>query len=112
MTVETQALAALGEQLLERARSAGAGRAAESVYSGSDNVLRQTMLALTAGTELAEHESPGEATLQVLTGSAELHAGDDVATVEAGQLVAIPPTRHRLLAVGDAVVLLTVAKTA
>ena len=59
-------LTRLAEEHLEAARSSRAGRSAHTVHGGHDHMLRQTLIAMTAGTELAEHNSPGQATLQVL----------------------------------------------
>jgi quercetin dioxygenase-like cupin family protein len=101
-------LPGLVEELLTRARASGSGRAAQTVHGGSEHGLRQTVIALTGEHELAAHESPGEATLQVLRGRVRLTAGDDLCDGGAGDLVAIPPTRHALAALEDAVVLLTV----
>jgi quercetin dioxygenase-like cupin family protein len=103
-------LDALAREHLARAREASAGRSAETVFGGHERTLRQTLVALTAGSALAEHENPGEATAHVLSGRVQLHAGDDSWDGRAGDLIAIPPARHSLLAVEDAVVLLTVAK--
>jgi quercetin dioxygenase-like cupin family protein len=101
-------LAALAEDHLRRAREDSAGRSAHTVYGGRDHRLRQTVIALLAGRELEEHESPGEATLQVLTGRVRLIAGESEQEAGAGELVAIPPARHALLSLEDSVVLLTV----
>ena len=38
--------------------------------------VRQTVIALSQGSTLAEHENPGAATLHVLHGRVVLHAGD------------------------------------
>lgn len=100
----------LATRHLGLAREAHAGRSAETVYGGHDHMLRQTMVALTGGTELAEHENPGEATLQVLSGRVRLGGGDTEWELAAGELVEIPPTRHNLEALEDSVVVLTVAK--
>jgi quercetin dioxygenase-like cupin family protein len=51
-------------------------RSAQTVYGGHEHALRQTVLALTAGSSLDEHESPGEATIQVLRGRIRLTAGE------------------------------------
>lgn len=103
-------LGALAEEHLATAAAASSGRSAGTVYGGSDHVLRQTMIALTAGTALAEHENPGEATVQVLRGRVRLSAGDETVDGGPGDLLIVPPTRHALQALDDAVVLLTVGK--
>ena len=108
--MEKFSLEALANQLLKRAATAGNGRAAETVYGGHEHVLRQTLLALTEGTALAEHESPGEATLHVLHGRVRLTCGDVVWEGMSGDLLVIPRDRHGLEAAEDSVVLLTVAK--
>lgn len=98
----------MAEELLAAARLAGSGRAAHTVHGGQDVVLRQTVLALVGGRSLGEHESPGEATLQVLSGHVRLSAGDEHWDAGAGDHLAIPPVRHDLAAHEDSVVLLTV----
>lgn len=95
--------------LLDRARAAPAGRAGATLTPGAGTPLKQTLLALTAGQSLADHESPAAATLQVLIGSVQLTGGDQPVELCAGDHAAIPPQRHGLLALDDAVVLLTVA---
>jgi quercetin dioxygenase-like cupin family protein len=106
--MQKMSLTALGRQHLEQARQHSSGRSAGSVYGGHEHRLRQTVVALTKGTALAEHDSPGEATLQVLSGRVVLTAGDDSWEGRTGDLIVIPPARHRLDAVEDATVLLTV----
>lgn len=102
-------LSDLSDELLAKAREARAGRAAQTLYGGSEHHLRQTVIALLGGQELAEHESPGEATLQVLTGHVRLTADDWNWTGRTGELVAIPDMRHGLVADTDSVIILTVA---
>jgi quercetin dioxygenase-like cupin family protein len=82
------------------------------VYGGHGQVLRQTLIALTAGTSLSEHENPDEATVQVLLGRIRLLAGADSWEGRQGDLVVIPPCRHALHAMEDTAFLLTVAKEA
>lgn len=109
--MQKQSLDALARELLARAREGSNGRTAETVFGGHEHRLRQTLVALRAGAEMGEHENPGEATVLVLHGRVELHAGTDVWSGRNGDLITIPPARHRLAAVEDSAVLLTVALT-
>ena len=103
-------LEALAHRQLELATAAPSGRSANTVYGGHEQVLRQTLIALTAGSSLSEHENPGEATVQVLSGRVRLLAGGDSWDGREGDLIVMPPARHSLHAVENAVVLLTVTK--
>ena len=67
-------LATAAAELLERAAAAPAGRAPLTLDRGAGAPLKQTLLALRSGAELAEHEAPGAATLQVLGGRLRLAA--------------------------------------
>ena|SRR5690349_20466363 len=107
--MQTTSLPALAQQQLDTARAAPSGRSAGSLYGGREHDLRQTLIAMTAGTVLGEHESPGEATLQVLEGRVAVHTGDEHQDADTGDHLMIPPVRHDLAALTDAVVLLTVA---
>jgi quercetin dioxygenase-like cupin family protein len=68
-------LDAIAREQAKRASAASSGRSAETVSGGHEHVLRQTVIALTAGSALDEHENPGEATIQVLRGRVRLTAG-------------------------------------
>lgn len=106
--MESTSLTTLAEDLLGQARVARSGRAAHTVYGGTGHLLRQTAIALVDGQELAEHNSPGEATLQVLYGRVRLSSASDSIDVSAGDFVTIPPERHALAALEDSVVVLSV----
>ena len=108
--MKTTSLNALVEQHLRAANDAPSGRSAHTIYGGHEHHLRQTLIALAAGQALDEHESPGEATLQVLHGRVALVSDAASAEGVAGDLLVIPDSRHRLDAIADSVVLLTVAK--
>ena len=104
-------LDALAREQLELAATASSGRSARTVWGGHEHILRQTVIALTANSALAEHENPGEATVQVITGRVRLAADGNHWDGRQGDLLFMPAGRHSLAALEDAVVLLTVAKT-
>jgi quercetin dioxygenase-like cupin family protein len=106
--MEGLSLGPLVDEHLAIAREHGSGRSAVTIHGGREHHLRQTLIALASGRALGEHESPGEATLQVLRGRVRLHAGDDEWQGVAGDFVLIPSDRHDLAALEDAAVLLTV----
>ncbi|MDX6358320.1 MAG: hypothetical protein QOH37_1374 [Nocardioidaceae bacterium] len=108
--MQKESLTALARHHLEAARTASSGRSAHTVYGGHEHVLRQTLIALRAGIDLDEHENPGEATVHVLQGRVTLVAGEDRWNGSPGDLITVPDSRHRLEAVEDSVVLLTVGK--
>jgi quercetin dioxygenase-like cupin family protein len=110
--MRASSLTTLAEEHLTAARTASSGRSARTIVGGHDRALRQTLIALTAGQRLEEHENPGEATVHVLHGQVRMAAGTDTCDATAGDLLAVPDARHSLEALTDAVVLLTVAKTA
>src|SRR6185437_4527640 len=62
--MEKFSLDAIARTQAEKAAAASSGRSAETVYGGHEHALRQTMVALTGGSSLDEHESPGEATVK------------------------------------------------
>lgn len=109
-TATPESVTALSVRLLAEARTANSGRAAHTPIGGSGHVLRQTVIALRADAQLAEHANPGEATVLVLGGSVELRDGDNTTHGSDGDLLPVPPRPHSLTARTDATVLLTVAK--
>ena len=103
-------LEATARELLERARDSSGGRAATTVIGGHEKVLRQTVIAMVSGASLAEHESPGEASVHVLSGRVRLSAGKHSWDGRHGDLLTVPDAPHSLEALADSAVLLTVAK--
>jgi quercetin dioxygenase-like cupin family protein len=108
--MQKMSLQALAREQQELAAAASSGRSARTVWGGHEHVLRQTLIALTANSAMSEHENPGEATVQVISGRVRLDADGHQWEGRQGDLLFMPPARHSLLAVEDAVVLLTVAK--
>lgn len=109
-TMQKFSLDAIAREQLAKALTAPAGRAAETVYGGSECALRQTVIALRNGVELAEHDNPGEATVQVLAGRVRLISAETTWEGRQGDLLIVPRARHSLLALTDATVVLTVVK--
>jgi quercetin dioxygenase-like cupin family protein len=70
--MQSISLTTLADQQPVAARQAASGRSAHTIHGGHQQVLRQTLLALAAGRSLEEHDSPSEATLQVLSGHIRL----------------------------------------
>jgi quercetin dioxygenase-like cupin family protein len=103
-------LTALVRQQLDLAGRASSGRSAHTVYGGHEHVLRQTLMALTAGQTMDEHGNPGEATVHVLHGRVRLVAGETSWDGAPGDLLIVPEERHSLEAVETSAFLLTVAK--
>jgi quercetin dioxygenase-like cupin family protein len=103
-------LDAIAREQAKQAAGAPAGRSAETVYGGHEHSLRQTVLALTAGSSLTEHENPGEATIVVLRGRVRLTAGERAWEGRSGDLLVVPESRHALEALEDSAILLTVSK--
>lgn len=91
-------------QLLEEARGNEHGRMAKLLLL--DGPLRQTVIALRAGTELAEHNSPPAASLFLFRGHIKV-TGQEEAEVTEGELVRLTHYRHAVKALEDSVFLLT-----
>ena len=98
----------LSAELMHQATGQHSGRAARTLPHPVEG-LRQTVLALRAGAELGEHESPGPASLVVLRGRVRLVVGEEVIEVGPHEFVPLPDRRHSLHAGEDSVVLLSIA---
>jgi quercetin dioxygenase-like cupin family protein len=72
--MEAPSLNTAAREQMHLARESTSGRAVRTILGGPGSALRHTVVALTAGTTLAEHENPGEATVLVLDGRVRLVA--------------------------------------
>ena len=108
--MDKTSLTALARQQLKLAAASSSGRSSQTVYGGHQRHLRQTVIALSAGKSLAEHDSPGEATMLVLSGKLALICGEDSWKGSTGDMLIIPAARHSVEALEDVAFLLTVAK--
>jgi len=108
--VQKTSLTALARTELSAALDASSGRSSKTVYGGHEHLLRQTVIALRAGQKLAEHENPGEATVQVLHGRVVLTVAEESWSGWTGDLIIVPNAPHSLTAIEDSTVLLTVVK--
>lgn len=94
--MESISLTSLAAEKLAEAQQTHSGRAAHTIHGGHTHELRQTVLALLAGHDLSEHDSPGEATLQVLQGHVCLTLVGYTWHLRCWPpLVSSPPTRPR-----------------
>ncbi len=110
--MQRTSLDALARELLKAAADAAGGHSARTVFGGHEKVLRQTVIAMTAGSKLGEHVNPGEATILVLQGRVRLWTEEAAWEGRQGDLIIVPDTKHGLEATEAAVLLLTVAKLA
>lgn len=97
----------LATELLAEAASSSAHRAARTLIAGKAP-LRQTVIALAAGAEMSEHENPGYATVQVISGNARLVGGSGTWELRDGSHLVVPDERHSVQAAEDTVLLLSV----
>ncbi|RMI13795.1 cupin [Cellulomonas triticagri] len=95
----------LAQDRIDLAHADPHGRSAHLVVH--DGPLRQTVIALTKGTRLAEHSSPPAGSILVLRGTVAVTTADDVETLPAGFLTTLTHDRHGVEALSDAAILLT-----
>lgn len=110
MSEDVAALGTLTDDLLAKAAATTSGRATQAFHAAPGGVMTNVVLALMAGKGLSEHGNPGEAFLQVVRGRLRLSAGDQEWELAAGEFVAIPQQKHAVLALEDAVAVLTLAR--
>jgi quercetin dioxygenase-like cupin family protein len=108
--MEPLSLDALITALFDRARETSSGRAAHNLLAGREHPLSQTVIAILDGHGLGEHDSPGEATLQLLRGRVRFTAASGSCELGAGDFLPLPRERHSVDALEDSVLLLSVVK--
>jgi quercetin dioxygenase-like cupin family protein len=105
--MRTLELAAVAKEQLAHAREADSARSSETLLGGHDAAMRQTLIALAGGAEMSEHVNPGQASIVVLEGEIEVHAGTERTQVGRGEFVELPPEPHSVRALSDSAFLLT-----
>ncbi|MEO5877455.1 MAG: cupin [Streptosporangiaceae bacterium] len=95
----------LSQDHLAKARTDPHGRSAQLFLN--DGPLRQTVIALTSGSALEEHNAPPAASVQVLQGQVRLSGESGNLDIAAGQVHAVPQERHAVTALADSVIILT-----
>ncbi|GAA2486358.1 hypothetical protein GCM10010406_23170 [Streptomyces thermolineatus] len=98
-------LDALAAEHLGKAVDSPHGRSAHLIFH--DGPMRQTVIALKAGTGLDDHNTPLAASLQVLRGRVRYTGPSGDQEIGAGQLYQVPHEKHGLGALEDSVVLFT-----
>ena len=92
------------DRILARAKEAPHGRHAEILVR--EGPLRQSMLAIAAGSELEEHNSPPAGSIYLLRGAIRV-TGEETTDIGAGELHTLTHYRHAVKAIEDSVFLLT-----
>lgn len=104
---DTVDLLTTGAELIEAARAEGRDQAVRAVVSQPGQ--RLILLGLPAGGGLPDHDAPGPAALQCLTGEVVLTAGGRSWRLPAGSAVQIPQETHSVAAAVDSVCVLAVS---
>ncbi|KAA0023741.1 cupin domain-containing protein [Antrihabitans cavernicola] len=107
--MDKKSLTAVARQQLKLASSATSGRSSQTIYGGHSRSLRQTVVGLSAGQSLSEHDNYGESTLLILSGKLQLVSGENKWKGSTGDLLVVPNARHSVEALEDVAFLLTVA---
>lgn len=94
--------------LMERARTAKAGRTATTLVK--DGSLRIMLVALNQGVSLQEHHVAGAVSIQALRGRVAVEADGSRVDLRTGQLLVLDAdVRHRATAMTDCAILITMS---
>jgi quercetin dioxygenase-like cupin family protein len=94
--------------LMERARTAKAGRTAKTLVK--EGPLRITLVALKQGISLKEHQVAGVVSIQALRGRVAVEADGSRFDMRPGQLLVLDADiRHRATAMTDCAILITMS---
>jgi quercetin dioxygenase-like cupin family protein len=94
--------------LMERARTTKAGRAARTLVK--EGPLRITLVALKQGVSLQEHQVAGAVSIQALRGRVAVEADGARSDLRAGQLLVLDAdVRHRATGMTDCAILVTMS---
>lgn len=109
MTTQTEVVGIhdLAAELMSDAKQHHSQRSARTLASGI--AQRATLIGMAQGAELAKHDAPTAATIQILAGSVRLHTAEREWRLNQGDFMTSPVERHAVYAQEDAAILLTVA---
>jgi quercetin dioxygenase-like cupin family protein len=94
--------------LIERARAAKAGRTATTLVK--EGPLRITLVAMKQRVSLQEHQVAGAVSIQALRGRVAVEADGTRSDLRAGPLLVLDAdVRHRVMAVTDCAILITMS---
>lgn len=102
----------LADEHLQIARQSSSGRSGHKLYGGREHQMHLTMIALTSGSMLDEHNNPGEALVQVVSGNVVVQGGGETIEGSTGDLLIVPDAPHSLEALEDSVIVLLTVNTA
>ena len=105
MVDTSSTLEELSRKHLDIARNDAHGRSADILVH--DGPLRQTLVAIVAGTGLGEHNSPPAASMQILHGRVKVTADEGEVVLNVGELRGLTHHRHSVTAIEDSVFILT-----
>lgn len=102
----------LADEHLQIARQASSGRSGHKLYGGREHQMHLTLIALTSGSMLDEHNNPGEALVQVVSGRVVVRGDGQTLEGSTGDLLVVPDAPHSLEALDESVIVLMTVNSA